>query len=112
MEKSQATGIERPTHKHSWEGLVDRQNLIAEKFLFGDFDYLWHVELDVQVPLNAFEKLYEFNADVACGYVRRHNGDGLILGFLDENMRVGYLPLNAVKGNILSGWLWLAPAAF
>jgi len=32
-------------------------------------------------------------------------GQGLILGFLDDDMRVWYLPLNAVKGNILSGWV-------
>jgi len=93
------------THKPSWEGLVDRQNVIVEKFLSGDYDFLWHVELDVQVPKDAFEKLLALDVDVACGYVRRHNGEGLILGFLDENMRVWYLPLNAVKGNILSGWV-------
>jgi hypothetical protein len=93
------------THKPSWEGLVDRQNVIVDKFLSGGYDYLWHVELDVQVPRDTFEKLFALDVDVACGYVRRHNGEGLILGFLDENMRVWYLPLNAVKGNILSGWV-------
>ena len=93
------------THKPNWEGLVDRQNVIVDKFLSGSYDYLWHVELDVQVPKDAFEKLFALDVDVACGYVQRHNGEGLILGFLDENMRVWYLPLNTVKGNILSGWV-------
>lgn len=97
--------VTSPTHKPSWEGLVDRQNLILHKFLDGDYDYLWHVELDVQVPRDAFEKLLALDVDIACGYTRRHNGEGLILGFLDENMRVWYLPLNAVQGNILSGWV-------
>ena len=30
--------------------------------------------------------------------MNRHNGQDLILGFLDENMTVWYLPLNAVEG--------------
>jgi hypothetical protein len=66
---------------------------------------LWLVELDVQVPPFAFEKLRALDVDIACGYVQRHSGDGLILGFLDENMRVWYLPLNVVRGKILSGWV-------
>jgi len=93
------------TRKPSWEGLVECQNVIVDKFLQGDYDYLWHVELDVQVPPDAFEKLLALDVDIACGYVRRHNGEGLILGFLDEDMRVWYLPENAVKANILSGWV-------
>jgi hypothetical protein len=84
---------------------VECQNVIVDKFLSGGYDYLWHVELDVQVPPDVFEKLFALDVDIACGYVRRHNGEGLILGFLDENMRVWYLPLNAIKGNILSGWV-------
>jgi len=94
-----------PTHLASWEGLVERQNAILDKFLRGDCDYLWHVELDVQVPPDSFEKLCGLDVDVACGYVRRHSGDGLICGFLDENMRVWYLPYNAVRGNVLCGWV-------
>jgi hypothetical protein len=94
-----------PTSKHSWEGLVECQNLIVDRFLMGGFTHLWLVELDVQVPPESFEKLLCLNVDIACGYVRRHSGDGLILGFLDENMRVWYLPLNAVEGKILSGWV-------
>jgi hypothetical protein len=94
-----------PTHLASWEGLVDRQNLILQRFLSGDWGYLWHVELDVQVPKDAFEKLYALDVDVACGYVQRHSGDGLICGFMDEQMKVWYLPLKTVRGNILTGWV-------
>lgn len=93
------------THLPGWEGLVERQNLVLDKFLSGNCDYLWLVELDVQVPRGCFQKLFDLNVDLACGYVKRHSGDGLICGFLDENMKVWYLPLNAVKGNILSGWV-------
>lgn len=93
------------THKPSWEGLVECQNLIVDRFLGGSYDFLWLVELDVQVPPDAFGKLFALDVDIACGYIQRHNGEGLILGFLDENKRVWYLPLNAVQGNILSGWV-------
>jgi hypothetical protein len=94
-----------PASLPSWAGLVEVQNLIVERFLAGNYDFLWLVELDVQVPPDSFQKLFALDVDVACGYVRRHNGEGLILGFLDENMRVWYLPQNAVQANVLSGWV-------
>jgi SAM-dependent methyltransferase len=97
--------VTAPTHLPSWEGLVERQNVILDKFLSSNCDYLWLVELDVQVPRDSFQNLLDLDIDLACGYVKRHNENGLICGFLDENMRVWYLPLNAVKGNILSGWV-------
>jgi len=97
--------VTSPARAGSWAGLVECQNLIVEQFLSGGYDFLWLVELDVQVPPDSFRKLLDLDVDIACGYVRRHNGDGLILGFLDENMRVWYLPHNAVKGNVLSGWV-------
>jgi hypothetical protein len=94
-----------PASLGPWAGLVECQNLIVERFLAGGYDYLWIVELDVQVPLDSFKNLLDLDVDITCGYVKRHNGEGLILGFLDENMRVWYLPLNAVQGNVLSGWV-------
>ena len=97
--------VSPPSRKPSWEGLVECQNRIVEEFLKSNADFLWHVELDVEVPPNSFLKLHSLNVDIACGYVRRHNGGGLILGFLDGNIKVWYLPENAVRGNILSGWV-------
>ena len=122
--------VSPPSRKPSWAGLVECQNRILDEFLKGsaDFlwltegirrnlnvqlhkpqkisaDFLWLVELDVEVPPDAFRKLRSLDVDLACGYVRRHNGDGLILGFLDDNMRVWYLPESAVRGNVLSGWV-------
>jgi hypothetical protein len=97
--------VSPPSRKPRWEGLVECQNAIVDKFLAGCYSYLWLVELDVQVPPDSFKKLLCLNVDLACGYVRRHNGDGLLLGFLDENMRVWYLPENVVRGNVLSGWV-------
>jgi hypothetical protein len=94
-----------PTHVPPWAGFVECENVIVDKFLSGDYSHLWHVELDVQVPPCSFRKLLALDVDIACGYARRHNGQGLILGFLDEDMRVWYLPENAVRGNILSGWV-------
>jgi hypothetical protein len=97
--------VSPPSHMGPWEGLVECQNVIVKKFLSGLYDFLWLVELDVQVPPYAFEKLRGLDVDIACGYVRRHSGDGLILGFLDENMRVWYLPDNVARGKVLSGWV-------
>ncbi len=86
-------------------GFVQSGNCLVKHFLEGDYDYLWQVELDVEVPPDSFRLLQQLDVDIACGYVRRHNGDGLIAGYLDENMRVWYLPENALKGQIVSGWV-------
>jgi SAM-dependent methyltransferase len=94
-----------PTQAIELAGVVEADNVVVDKFLSGDYDYLWLVELDVQVPENAFQKLLSLDVDVACGYVRRHGEPGLICGYLDESMRVWYLPENAVKGQIVSGWV-------
>lgn len=97
--------VSTPANAPEWVGFTECENDIVREFLQGNYDYLFHVELDVEVPPDSFQKLHALNVDIACGYVRRHNGDGLILGFLDENKRVWYLPENAVRGNILSGWV-------
>jgi len=94
-----------PPHGIEWAGFVEAENQIIERFMGDSYDLLWQVELDVEVPPDSFRLLQGLDVDIACGYVRRHNGDGLILGFLDENMRVWYLPQNAVKGTVLSGWV-------
>jgi hypothetical protein len=97
--------VSPPSCKPQWAGFVDCMNSIVSRFLFGGYSHLWQIELDVQVPPDSFRKLLNLDVDIACGYVRRHNGDGLILGFLDENQRVWYLPLNAVRGKVMSGWV-------
>jgi hypothetical protein len=97
--------VSDPPRGVEWAAFVEAENQIVERFLGGGCDLLWMVELDVEVPPDAFRLLESLDVDIACGYVRRHSGDGLILGFLDENMRVWYLPENAVRSNILSGWV-------
>ena len=94
-----------PPSRVEWAAFVEAENKIIDRFLEGGYELLWQVELDVEVPPNSFRLLQSLDVDIACGYVRRHKEDGLILGFLDENMRVWYLPENAVRGGILSGWV-------
>ena len=96
--------VSDPPRSVEWASFVEAENQIVERFLAGGYDLLW-MELDVEVPPDAFRLLESLDVDIACGYMCRHSGDGLILGFLDENMRVWYLPENAVRGNILSGWV-------
>jgi hypothetical protein len=71
------------------------------------FDYLWIMQADVQVPADAFEKLFGLGVDVAQGVVPRHDDPkALICGFMDEDKKVWYLPRQAVQGQILSGWVF------
>ena len=96
-----------PQGQQSWPGVVDACNLLIDKCIGEGFDYLWLVQGDVEVPLGSFEKLFGLDVDVAQGVVPRHDDrNGLICGFLDEKMKVWYLPQNAVAGLILSGWVF------
>jgi SAM-dependent methyltransferase len=98
--------VSPPSHKLGIEGIVECSNLLIEKTLAGDWDYLWIVQGDVEVPREAFYRFYMLDVDVAQGVVRRHDGDGLICGFMDEKAKVWYLPRNAVEGMVLSGWVF------
>jgi hypothetical protein len=40
-----------------------------------------------------------------------HSGEDLVLGFLNENLQVWYLPLNAVRVMFCEVGLWLARVA-
>jgi len=96
-----------PQHEKDLPGIVDAQNLLVEGALKGCFDYLWLVQGDVEVPPDAFERLYALDVDVAQGVVPRHNDrEALICGFMDESMTVWYLPRKTVEGQVLSGWVF------
>jgi hypothetical protein len=96
-----------PTQAKDLPGVVEAQNQLVLRVLEGDFSHLWLVQADVEVPVDAFEKLMSLNVDVAQGVVPRHNDrESLICGFLDERMKVWYLPRNAVEGMVLSGWVF------
>ncbi|MFB0522304.1 MAG: class I SAM-dependent methyltransferase [Candidatus Bathyarchaeia archaeon] len=95
------------THIPSWEGVVDRCNLLVERCLEEGWDYLWLVQGDVEVPENAFQKLHSLNVDVALGFCPYHHDyNSIIAGFMDENKKIWYLPRNVIKGKILSGWVF------
>ena len=96
-----------PTQAKDLPGIVEAQNQLILRTLEGDFDFLWLVQADVEVPMDAFEKLLGLNVDVAQGVVPRHDDrEALICGFMDERKKVWYLPRNAVEGMVLSGWVF------
>jgi SAM-dependent methyltransferase len=96
-----------PQDRPSWSGVVDAQNMLIDKCIREGFDYLWLIQADVEVPEGSFDKLFDLDVDVAQGVVPRHDDrNGLICGFLDENMKVWYLPRGAVEGQVLSGWVF------
>jgi len=96
-----------PTILRDIPGIVDRENLLIDKCVGEGFDYLWIVQADVEVPINAFENLLGLGVDVALGVVPRHDDIGaFICGFMDEQKKVWYLPRQAIAGQIVSGWVF------
>jgi len=89
------------------EGIVDRYNCVLQEALSKGCDFLWLLDLDVEVPEDAFEKLLGLGVDVALGYYPSHRDyNRLIAGFLDEKANVYYFPRQAVRNNILSSWVF------
>lgn len=81
--------------------------MLVDKCLHGDFNYLWLVQADVEVPEDSLEKLLRLDVDVAQGVVSRHDDcKALICGFIDEEKKIWYLPKSAVQGMVLSGWVF------
>lgn len=84
-------------------GIVDRQNYLARKALTENYDYLWIVQGDVEVPLHAFGNLLNLDVDVAFGVVRRHTEDDFIAGFVGSNKKVWYMPQGLISNHVLVG---------
>lgn len=99
--------VTSPTQAAGLPGIVEAQNEILLRGLQGGFSHVWIVQADVEVPKDAFEKLFGLGVDVAQGVVPQHGDrEALIAGFLDARQKVWYLPRNAVEGLILSGWVF------
>lgn len=84
-------------------GIVDRQNYLINLALRDDYDYLWIVQSDVEVPRHAFGHLYWLDVDLAYGIVERHSEDDFIAGFIDHKKKTWYLPRFLVRKSILRG---------
>ncbi len=68
-----------------------------------DYDYLWIVQSDVEVPRHAFGYLFWTDVDLAYGVVERHDEVDFIAGLIDDRKKVWYLPRFLVKDHVLSG---------
>ena len=95
------------THNVELPSIIECDNRVVEKFLGGNYDFLWMVELDTVVPSFAFEKLVNLNVDVALGYYPCHRDfNRLIAGWVGEDAKIYYLPRFALKGQVLRGWVF------
>lgn len=99
--------VTSPTQAQGLPGVVEAQNQLILRTLEVDFSHLWLIQADVEVPVDAGQRLLALNVDIAQGVVPRHDDhNALIAGFLDEQAKVWYLPRNAVEGQILTGWVF------
>jgi hypothetical protein len=81
--------ISPKTEKQGSEGIVEATNYLAEKCVSEDYDFLWIVEADVQVPEHAFDKLLCFSADINLGiYPNHRNKLHMMAGYFKEKPNV------------------------
>jgi hypothetical protein len=68
--------INPPTTETGLRGIVQATNTLVEKCLAEKWDYLWIVEGDIEVPDDAFRKLFLL-ADINLGIYPNHRDDKL-----------------------------------
>ncbi len=69
-----------PKGRRNCEYLCESQNKIRERFLEGNFDYLFSLECDIGVPLNIIEQMIAYNEPiVSCNYFINHKDKAHLL---------------------------------
>ncbi len=102
------------TTEKSRAGIIEATNTLVHRCLVGNFDYLWIVEGDVEVPYSAFRKLLSLDADVALGCYPFHDRTPEILmagpfhGYpgIHSPFQIEKLSRDQLMGKVLEGFVW------
>lgn len=104
--------ISPPTKEQGLAGVVEATNFLAQKCLDEDWDRLWIVEADVEVPKYALVRLL-YESDINLGIYPNHRHDlRLMAGYFEERWdRVkpivhSVVDLKQLEGQVFSGMVW------
>ena len=106
--------VSPPTMEQGLAGVVEATNFLVQKCLDEDWDRLWIVEADVEVPKHALVRLFSGGGDIDLGIYPNHRSDELrmMAGFFQEHPdRVKPLVrsvfgVDQLRGKVFSGMVW------
>ena len=101
------------TREQGLAGVVAATNFLVQKCLDKDWDRLWIVEADVEVPKHALVRLLSGGGDINLGIYPNHRSDlRLMAGYFQEHPdRVKPLVhsvfgVDQLRGKVFSGMVW------
>jgi hypothetical protein len=104
--------ISPPTKEQGLAGVVEATNYLVQKYFDEDWDQLWIVEADVEVPKHALDKLL-CEADINLGIYPNHRSDlRMMAGYFQERWdRIkpevkSVFDFRKIKGQVFSGMVW------
>ena len=101
------------TENQGLPGIVEATNFLVQKCLDENYDRLWIVEADVEVPKYSLAKLL-CDADINLGIYPNHRSDELrmMAGYFQEDYNKvkpevkSIFVINKLKGKIFTGMVW------
>jgi hypothetical protein len=101
------------TENQGLPGIVEATNYLVQKCLDENYDRLWIVEADVEVPKHSLVKLF-CDDDINLGIYPNHRSDTLrmMAGYFQESYNKikpevkSIFDINKLKGKMFSGMVW------
>ena len=105
--------VSPPTREQGLAGVVEATNFLVQKCLDEDWDRLWIVEADVEVPKHALVRLLSFGGDIDLGIYPNHRSDlRLMAGYFQERYdRVkpvvhSVIDVEQLRGKVFESMVW------
>jgi hypothetical protein len=105
--------VSPPTKKQGLEGVVEATNFLVQRCIDEDWDRLWIVEADVEVPKHALVRLLSGGGDVDLGVYPNHRHDlRMMAGYFQERWNhvkpvvYSVFDVNQLKGKIFENMVW------
>ena len=105
--------VSPPTREQGVAGVVEATNFLVQKCLDEDWDRLWIVEADVEVPKHALVRLLSGGGDIELGIYPNHRSDlRLMAGYFQERCdRVkpvvhSVIDVEQLRGKVFESMVW------
>jgi hypothetical protein len=105
--------VSHPTREQGLVGVVEATNSLVQKCLDEEWNRLWIVEADVEVPKHALVRLLFADGDINLGIYPNHRNDlRMMAGYFQECMDhikpvvQSVFDVNQLRGKVFEGMVW------
>lgn len=101
LQKEGLRAVKGPWHEGAKQRIIESRNLLREKFLEKNYDYLLSLEQDIIPPKDVIERLLESGKEIisAVYFMPQRNALIPMLAINEGGEKYGYLPFNYVDKN-------------